>query len=142
MEVVGEKFRTNEFFVPELQPAHELRIHEDDLPRKRRRAMLLVWDTNRGLLLALAVLTLIAGLLPAGVAWVELSTGRFCAASFPVEQCADQLARIGPVELLISDEAAPLPADWTAGVAITRRPARATNSPPSTGTKSVTVSRE
>jgi len=38
--------------------------------RYSRRAMLLVWDTNRGLLLALAVLTLVAGLLPAGVAWV------------------------------------------------------------------------
>jgi DNA mismatch repair protein MutS len=58
-----------------------------------------------------------------GVAWVELSTGRFSAASFPVEQCADQLARIAPVELLISDAAVPLPADWTAGVSITRRPA-------------------
>jgi DNA mismatch repair protein MutS len=60
---------------------------------------------------------------PVGVAWVELSTGRFSAGAFPVEQCADQLARIGPVEILLSDEAAPLPADWTAGVSITRRPA-------------------
>ena len=60
---------------------------------------------------------------PVGVAWVELSTGRFSAAAFPVDACADQLARIGPVELLLSDEAAPLPVDWTAGVSLTRRPA-------------------
>jgi ATP-binding cassette subfamily B protein len=38
--------------------------------RYSRRAMQLVWDTNRGLLMALAALTLLAGLLPAGVAWV------------------------------------------------------------------------
>jgi ATP-binding cassette subfamily B protein len=38
--------------------------------RYSRRAVALVWDTNRALLGALAVLTLIAGLLPAGMAWV------------------------------------------------------------------------
>jgi ATP-binding cassette subfamily B protein len=38
--------------------------------RYSRRAVGLVWDTNRALLAALAVLTVIAGLLPAGVAWV------------------------------------------------------------------------
>ena len=35
-----------------------------------RRAVELVWDTNRQLALTLAALTLIAGLLPAAVAWV------------------------------------------------------------------------
>ena len=59
----------------------------------------------------------------AGLAWVDVSTGAFCAAAIPAEQLADQLARIGPAECLVSDEAAPLPADWTAGIAITRRPA-------------------
>ena len=38
--------------------------------RYSRRAVQLVWDTNRALLLAMALLTLAAGLLPAGVAWI------------------------------------------------------------------------
>ena len=38
--------------------------------RYSRRALELVWTTNRGLSLALAVLTLFAGVLPAGVAYV------------------------------------------------------------------------
>jgi ATP-binding cassette subfamily B protein len=38
--------------------------------RYSRRAIALVWETNRALLVALAFLTLAAGLLPAGVAWV------------------------------------------------------------------------
>jgi ATP-binding cassette, subfamily B, bacterial len=38
--------------------------------RYSRRAIDLVWTTNRALLVALALLTLVAGLLPAGVAWV------------------------------------------------------------------------
>jgi ATP-binding cassette subfamily B protein len=35
-----------------------------------RQALRLVWGTNRGLLVWLGVLTLIAGLLPAGIAWI------------------------------------------------------------------------
>jgi ATP-binding cassette subfamily B protein len=38
--------------------------------RYSRRAIQLVWDTNRALLLAMGLLTLAAGLLPAGVAWI------------------------------------------------------------------------
>jgi len=38
--------------------------------RYSRRAIALVWDTNRVLLVALACLTIVAGLLPASVAWV------------------------------------------------------------------------
>ncbi|MFI4866457.1 MAG: ABC transporter ATP-binding protein [Steroidobacterales bacterium] len=38
--------------------------------RYSRRAIQLVWETNRTLLLAMALLTLVAGLLPAGVAWI------------------------------------------------------------------------
>src|ERR1700676_4348378 len=38
--------------------------------RYSRRAIGLVWDTNRALLLAMALLTLAAGLLPAAVAWI------------------------------------------------------------------------
>jgi len=46
---------------------------------------------------------------PAGLAWVELSTGRFVAAGFPRGQLADQLARIAPAECLLSDDGEPLP---------------------------------
>jgi ATP-binding cassette subfamily B protein len=35
-----------------------------------RRAIVLVWTTHRGLTVALAVLTVVAGLLPAAIAWV------------------------------------------------------------------------
>jgi len=38
--------------------------------RYSRRAMQLVWTTNRGLTVALALLTLLAGVLPAAMAWV------------------------------------------------------------------------
>jgi ATP-binding cassette subfamily B protein len=38
--------------------------------RYSRRAISLVWSTNRALLAALALLTLVAGVLPAGVAWI------------------------------------------------------------------------
>src|SRR5262245_38279770 len=41
----------------------------------------------------------------AGLAWVDVSTGRFYAAAFPLEQVADQLARVAPAELLIGDDA-------------------------------------
>jgi DNA mismatch repair protein MutS len=58
-----------------------------------------------------------------GVAWVDISTGRFCAAAFPAEQLADQLARIQPAELLVSDDAAALAGDWMNGASLTRRPA-------------------
>lgn len=59
----------------------------------------------------------------AGLAWVDVSTGRFYAAAFPLDQIADQLARIQPAELLISDDATTPPRDWSTGEAITRRPA-------------------
>jgi DNA mismatch repair protein MutS len=57
-----------------------------------------------------------------GLAWVDVSTGRFHAAAFGADQLADQLARIQPVELLVSDECGQLPAEWSNGAAITRRP--------------------
>ncbi|HEV2969346.1 MAG TPA: DNA mismatch repair protein MutS [Pirellulales bacterium] len=57
-----------------------------------------------------------------GVAWVELSTGRFYAACFPPERIVDQLARIDPAECLLAEETAPpQPAD--SRTLITRRPA-------------------
>jgi DNA mismatch repair protein MutS len=57
-----------------------------------------------------------------GVAWVELSTGRFQAAQFTPARLADELARIAPVECLLAEETE-LPAGVLEdSVAITRRP--------------------
>src|SRR3546814_16390481 len=53
--------------------------------RYSRRAVELVWSTSRGLTVALGLLTLVAGLLPAGVAWVgALILDAVVAASRPV----------------------------------------------------------
>ncbi len=58
----------------------------------------------------------------AGLAWVELSTGRFYAATFPPERLADQLARIDPAEYLVAEEnKSPLSPGSRA--VVTRRPA-------------------
>jgi DNA mismatch repair protein MutS len=59
---------------------------------------------------------------PAGVAWVELSTGRFFAAVFPPERLLDQLARIDPAEVLIGEDDRTAPAFGTDGMVFTRRP--------------------
>ncbi|MAV36362.1 MAG: DNA mismatch repair protein MutS [Planctomycetaceae bacterium] len=58
-----------------------------------------------------------------GIAWAELSTGRFQAAVFPRQQLADQLARIHPAECLLLDGDPPLGAEFESGVAFTVRPA-------------------
>lgn len=58
-----------------------------------------------------------------GLAWVDLSTGRFFAAAFPPEQFGDQLARIQPAELLVSDEVGTRLADCPDCIALTLRPA-------------------
>ncbi|MCS7304097.1 MAG: DNA mismatch repair protein MutS [Thermoguttaceae bacterium] len=64
---------------------------------------------------------------PAGLAWVELSTGRFQAAAFPRGELADQLARIGPSECLLAEgEALPAGADQHR-MMLTRRPPWAFN---------------
>ncbi|HEX3869679.1 MAG TPA: DNA mismatch repair protein MutS, partial [Pirellulales bacterium] len=60
---------------------------------------------------------------PVGLAWVELSTGRFYASQMPRKRLADELARIGPVECLASDALDALPVTLGSEVAITRRPA-------------------
>lgn len=57
-----------------------------------------------------------------GIAWVELSTGRFEAASYPLSQLHDQIARIGPSEILIRDDDSSLAADTLSGWVLTRRP--------------------
>jgi DNA mismatch repair protein MutS len=57
-----------------------------------------------------------------GLAWAELSTGRFSAAVFPVSRLADELARIGPTEVLLSEDSADLP-PLAGSPMLTRRPA-------------------
>jgi DNA mismatch repair protein MutS len=59
---------------------------------------------------------------PVGVAWVELSTGRFVAAAFPRSQLLDQLARLSPSECLVAESAEPLPGRLSEQMMITRRP--------------------
>lgn len=64
---------------------------------------------------------------PAGLAWVELSTGRFQAAAFAQAELPDQLARIGPAECLVA-EGEPVPAGTgQEPMMLTRRPAWAFN---------------
>ncbi len=57
----------------------------------------------------------------AGLAWCELSTGRFFAETIPPAKLADELARIAPAECLVSDEGEPLA--LPTGTMLTRRPA-------------------
>jgi DNA mismatch repair protein MutS len=67
---------------------------------------------------------------PVGLAWVEISTGRFAAAHFPAAQLDDQLARIGPAECLLAEDGPPLACALTTGhspkgrgeMLVTRRP--------------------
>lgn len=58
-----------------------------------------------------------------GLAWIDISTGKFEAAVVPAEKIADELARIAPVELLVSEAAPPLDPSLGEGRMITRRPA-------------------
>jgi DNA mismatch repair protein MutS len=58
-----------------------------------------------------------------GLAWVELSTGRFFAAVVPRERLADELARIDPAECLVSDEESPIAALSGSRIVLTKRPA-------------------
>jgi DNA mismatch repair protein MutS len=59
---------------------------------------------------------------PVGIAWVELSTGRFVAAAFPPSQLLDQLARLNPAEVLLAESADPLPGRLNEQTMVTRRP--------------------
>jgi len=59
---------------------------------------------------------------PAGMAWVDVSTGRFLATSFPTAELPDQLARIAPAECLLAEDAAPLPRQLDERMMVTRRP--------------------
>lgn len=59
---------------------------------------------------------------PVGLAWLELSTGRFVAAGFSGGELFDQLARVAPAECLLADEAEPLPGVFHERMMVTRRP--------------------
>jgi DNA mismatch repair protein MutS len=59
---------------------------------------------------------------PAGLAWVEISTGRFVAASFPAAHIADQLARIAPSECLLPEGTLPIAAQLDQKMMVTHRP--------------------
>jgi DNA mismatch repair protein MutS len=60
---------------------------------------------------------------PCGLAWIDISTGKFAAAVVSSEKLGDELARIAPVELLVSDAATPLAHMWCEGRMLTLRPA-------------------
>jgi DNA mismatch repair protein MutS len=59
---------------------------------------------------------------PAGLAWVDISTGHFVASSCPAAALPDQLARIAPSECLLAEDAAPLPRQLDEHLLVTRRP--------------------
>ena len=59
----------------------------------------------------------------AGIAWAELSSGRFCAGVFPVSRVEDELARIGPAEVIFREDDAKFTPDPTAPWSWTARPA-------------------
>ena len=59
---------------------------------------------------------------PLGLAWVELSTGRFVAAAIARRQLADQLARIHPAECLVAENGEPLAPNLSEEMMVTRRP--------------------
>jgi DNA mismatch repair protein MutS len=59
---------------------------------------------------------------PGGLAWIDVSTGRFEAARVDLDKLGDELARIAPVEILLSESADELPPEWTESRMISRRP--------------------
>jgi DNA mismatch repair protein MutS len=57
-----------------------------------------------------------------GLAWIDVSTGRFEATVTTAERLGDELARVAPVEILVREDAGELPAEWCEGRMLTRRP--------------------
>lgn len=58
-----------------------------------------------------------------GIAWAEHSSGRFEAGVFPISRLEDELARIGPAEVLYREDDPRISPDTTAGWSVTMRPA-------------------
>jgi DNA mismatch repair protein MutS len=57
-----------------------------------------------------------------GIAWAELSSGRFESGTFPYSRIDDELARIGPAEVIYREDDARFTPDTTAPWSWTRRP--------------------
>jgi len=57
-----------------------------------------------------------------GLAWVELSTGRFEAASYRARELMDQISRLEPAEILVREDDSVLGSDPLSRWALTRRP--------------------
>ncbi len=57
-----------------------------------------------------------------GMAWVELSTGRFHASCFPKSKLVDELLRVGPAECLLAEGSGVLPDYATRDTLVTERP--------------------
>ncbi len=57
-----------------------------------------------------------------GMAWVELSTGRFHATSFPESKLVDELLRVGPAECLVPEQTTLLPNYAAQETLVTERP--------------------
>jgi len=57
-----------------------------------------------------------------GLAWVELSTGRFEAASYQARELSDQISRLEPAEILVREDDSVLGSDPLSRWALTRRP--------------------
>ena len=68
--VAGRSLNTNTSAAPKGAGAQATLRALPDVFRYTRHALELVWETSRPLTIALALLTLAAGVLPAGVAWV------------------------------------------------------------------------
>ena len=58
-----------------------------------------------------------------GLAWADLSTGRFLASVCTLGQLADQIVRIGPAEVVIDEDAQFIPSYLADQFMLTRRPA-------------------
>lgn len=58
-----------------------------------------------------------------GIAWTELSTGRFEAGTFPAARLVDELARLEPSEVLVREDDELLAPDVDYPYTVTRRPA-------------------
>jgi DNA mismatch repair protein MutS len=58
----------------------------------------------------------------AGLAWIDVSTGRFWACTAPAARLRDELARIAPAECLLPEEADALPELPGKSMPVTRRP--------------------
>ena len=61
------------------------------------------------------------GLPRAGIAWVELSTGRFYASVVPGNRVADELARISPSECLVSEDCDSTPKHLAEEMSLSKR---------------------